>query len=83
MKNKEKILTIEDIMKAKEITLYLGNVIYIVDENDDAYGFHKESKKWEYKSNYYDYFDSSLMLEYFEILSPEKAVALYKEWLDC
>ena len=82
MKNKEEMLGIEDILKATEIRLYLGNIIYIVDEHDDAYGFHKETKKWEYKSNYYDYFDSSLMLEYFEILSPEEAVALYKEWLN-
>ena len=81
MKNKEDILGIEDILKATEIRLYLGNIIYIVDEYDDAYGFHKETKKWEYKSNYYDYFDSSLMLEYFEILSPEEAVELYKEWV--
>ena len=81
MKNKEDMLGIEDILKATEIRLYLGNVIYIVDENDDAYGFHKESKKWEYKRNYYDYFDSYLMLEYFETLSPEEAVELYKEWI--
>lgn len=82
MKNKEDMLGIEDILKATEIRLYLGNVIYIVDENDDAYGFHKKSKKWEYKRNYYDYFESSLMLEYFEILTPNEAVALYKEWLN-
>ena len=82
MINKEDMLGIEDILKATEIRLYLGNVIYIVDENDDAYGFHKKSKKWEYKRNYYDYFESSLMLEYFEILTPNEAVALYKEWLN-
>lgn len=82
MKKKEEMLGIEDILEATEIILYLGNVIYIVDENDDAYGFHKESKKWEYKRNYYDYFESSLMLEYFEILTPNEAVALYKEWLN-
>lgn len=81
MKNKEDMLGIEDILKATEIRLYLGNIIYIVDENDDAYGFDKFEKKWHYKRNYYDYFDSYLMLEYFEILSPEEAVALYKEWL--
>ena len=41
MKNKEELLGIEDILKATEIRLYLGNIIYIVDEHDDAYGFHK------------------------------------------
>ena len=82
MKNKEEMLGIEDILKATEIRLYLGNIIYIVDEHDDAYGFHKVTKKWEYKRNYYDYFESSLMLEYFEILTPDEAVALYKEWLN-
>ena len=31
MKNKEEMLGIEDILKATEIRLYLGNVIYIVE----------------------------------------------------
>lgn len=82
MKNKERMLGIKDIMNAVEITLYNDTVLYIVDENDDAYGFHKNDKKWTYKQNYYDYFDSSLMLQYFKILTPEKAVELYKQWMN-
>lgn len=81
MKKKEEMLGIDDILKAVEVTLYMDDVLYIVDENDDAYGFCKMSKKWYYKRNYYDYFESSLMLQYFKLLTPEEAVALYKEWV--
>lgn len=54
MEDKERMLGIKDIMNAVEITLYSDAVLYIVDENDDAYGFHKIDKKWIYKQNSYD-----------------------------
>lgn len=82
MEDKERMLGIKDIMNAVEITLYSDTVLYIVDENDDAYGFYKIDKKWIYKQNYYDYFDSSLMLQYFKILTPEEAVELYEQWMN-
>ena len=82
MEDKERMLGIKDIMNAVEITLYSDAVLYIVDENDDAYGFHKIDKKWIYKQNYYDYFDSSLMLQYFKILTTEEAVELYEQWMN-
>lgn len=44
MEDKERMLGIKDIMNAVEITLYSDTVLYIVDENDDAYGFHKIEK---------------------------------------
>ena len=82
MNKKEEMLGIDDILNAVEVTLYMDDVLYIVDENDDAYGFCKTSKKWYYKRNYYDYFESSLMLQYFKLLTPEEAAALYKEWVN-
>ena len=70
----------EDIWKAKDIYLYDGSTLYVVDENDRAYGYCQGSKEWFYKKNFWDYFDSGLMLAYFTIPTREEAVRLYRSW---
>ncbi len=71
----------EDILGAKEIYLYMDSIIYVVlDDSDKAYGIEKGSLDWREKNNFYDYFDSKLMLSYFSVLSPEAAVSMIENW---
>lgn len=70
-----------DILNAKEVHLYNKDTLYIVDYDDEAYGFHRDGDGWFIKKNFWDYFDSPMMLSYFSVISKEEAVRLYKEWL--
>lgn len=71
----------EDILRAKEIHLYMNNIIYVVlDDSDKVYGIEKGRAEWKEKDNFYDYFDSELMLSYFSTLQPEEAVSLLENW---
>ena len=76
----DKQLTVDDIKNAKDIYLYDQGILYVVDEIDEAYGFCENGDSWFHKENFWDYFDSSLMLSYFNVLSKDQAISLYEEW---
>lgn len=73
--------TAEDIMNAKEVYFYNRNTLYIILEDDKAYGYTRFAEGWYHKSNFEDYFDSPLMIGYIEPITKEEAVKLYEEWL--
>lgn len=73
--------TTEDILKAGEVYLYNEETLYIVDENREAYGFYKYGSAWFHKENFWDYFESSLMLSYFRPITKQEAVGIYHAWL--
>ena len=76
----EKQFTVLDILNAKEVYFYNQETLYIVNDSDEAYGFHKNSYGWFHKENFWDYFESSTMLSYFTPISKEQAANLYQEW---
>ena len=73
-------MTVQDIRNAKEIYVYDKDILYIVDQADEAYGFRKAGNGWFHKTNFWNYFDSSLMLPYLSIITKEEAVQLYQKW---
>lgn len=75
-----KIFSSEDILNAKSAYLYDNGILYIVDRDDEAYGFTAKSTEWFHKENFWDYFDSELMLTYLTPLSKDDAVLLYESW---
>ena len=78
----EKELTVNDILNAKEIYLYDNDTLYVVDKNENAFGFFDGCKGWYYKANFWDYFDSEVMMSYLNKINKEEAVDLYKKWTD-
>ena len=72
--------TAKDIMEATEVHLHNGT-LYIV-FGGDAYGFNRKSREWYLKDNFWDYFDSELMMSCFEPITKEGAVKLYIEWIN-
>lgn len=76
----EKQFTVSDILSAKELYFYNQEILYIVDETDEAYGFHKDGSEWFHKENFWDFFDSSMMLSYFSTVTKEEAAKMYQEW---
>ncbi len=75
-----KQLTREEIRNAKAIHLYDGDTIYVeLEGTEDVYGSYKGSE-WYIKGNFWDYYETSLMLCYFESLTPEKAFELMDKW---
>ena len=75
-------LTREEILKSKEVHLFDETTIYVVLDDDCVYGLHKGSGEWFRKNNFYDYFDSELMLTYFSYITKEDAAALATEWIE-
>lgn len=74
-------LSKEDVLRAKEIHLYMDNIIYVVlDDSDKVYGIEKGSAEWKEKDDFYDYFDSELMMSYFSTLLAEEAVSILEDW---
>ena len=70
----------QDILNAKEVHLYDKGILYIVDQDDNAYGYCQGGGGWFLKENFWDYFDSEMMLAYFDCITKEEAVQLYLEW---
>ncbi|MBQ4047002.1 MAG: hypothetical protein IJC93_01360 [Clostridia bacterium] len=70
--------TEQDILNAKELCLFDNRVLYLITEDDEAYGF--TGGAWFYKSNFWDYFESESMLSYLSMPTKEEAVALYRAW---
>lgn len=73
-------LTKEDIMKAKAIHLYNENTIYVeLNDEDNVYGSYKGGE-WFVKGNFWDYFESEIMMSYFQTLTPEEALKMLEKW---
>lgn len=76
----ERQLTRDEILNAKAIHLYCGDTVYVeLNDTEDVYGICKD-RKWFVKENFCDYFDSPLMLSYFQPLTAEKAFELLETW---
>lgn len=78
----EKQLTSKDILEAREAHLYDGDTLFVVLGEENVYGFHKSCKGWYKKDNFWDYFDSSLMMSYLSRVTLEQAAELYEKWND-
>ncbi|MBQ3199393.1 MAG: bifunctional (p)ppGpp synthetase/guanosine-3',5'-bis(diphosphate) 3'-pyrophosphohydrolase [Firmicutes bacterium] len=74
--------TAEDILNAKQIYFYNNETLYIIDHDDEAYGYSKGCSGWYHKENFWDYFESELMMTYFTHITKEEAVQLYLGWAD-
>ena len=76
----ERQLTREDILNAKAIHLYNEDTIYVeLNDTEDVYGSYKGGE-WFVKGNFWDYWDSSIMLSYFQYLTPDEAFKLLDKW---
>lgn len=75
-----KQFTADEIRTAKEVHLYNGDTLYIVDADDEAYGFYRFGSGWYHKSNFWDYFESETMLSYFTPITKDEAAELYLSW---
>ena len=71
--------TARDIRNAQEVHLYNNACLYIVIDGE-AYGFYENSSGWFHKENFWDYFESDLMLTYFTPITKEEAAQLYMGW---
>lgn len=76
-----KQFTAEDIRNAKEVYLFDEGILYVVDDDDEAYGFTRCSDAWFHKRNFWDYFETSSMLSYFTLITKEEAAQLYTQWI--
>ena len=74
-------LTREDILNAQGVYLYTENVIYVELKDDEVYGFDKGGSGWYKKDNFYDYFESSLMMSYFSSITKEEAADMVEDWM--
>ena len=77
-----KQFTADEIRTAKEVHLYNGDILYIVDANDEAYGFYRFGSGWYHKSNFWDYFESETMMSYFTSITKDEAAELYLSWCE-
>lgn len=77
-----KKFTAEEIKRAKEFHLYDGDTLYVIDSNDEAYGFYRYDGEWFHKSNFWNYFESSDMLSYFTPITKNEATELYESWCE-
>jgi len=72
----------DDIRNAKEVHLYNEGILYVIDHDDEAFGFTRGSAEWFYKENFWDYFESETMLSYFTPITKDAAADLYTQWID-
>lgn len=72
--------TEQDILNAKKVYLFDKGILYVVDHEDNAYGYCQGGGRWFLKENFWDYFDSEMMLAYFDCITKEKAAQLYLDW---
>lgn len=73
-------LTKKDILNAQEVHFYNDSILYVVIDDDKIYGITEGSSEWFKKENFWDYFESSLMLSYFTPITKEEAVRMYESW---
>lgn len=73
-------LTRDEILNAKAVHLYNDNTVFVeLDGCDDVYGS-VDGINWYVKNNFWDYFESELMMSYFQMLTPEEALELFDKW---
>ena len=75
----EKIFTEADILKAKDLYLFDGGILYLIDQNGEAYSFCQGRTAWFHKDNFWDYFDSRMMMPYLSVPTKEEAVLMYRK----
>lgn len=75
-----KQISVNDILKAKEVYFYNNSTIYIRLDDDEVYGFTCGTQEWYHKRNFEDYFDSPLVLACFADITREEAARLYETW---
>lgn len=75
-------LTREDILNSKDVYLYTEDTIYVEMKEDEVYGIYKGGRSWFEKKNFYDYFESSLMMSYFSSITKKEAADMVEEWLE-
>jgi len=73
-------LTREDILNSKGVHLYNEKTLYVEIDGDVVYGLHKGSPGWFEKNNFYDYFESDLMMSYFSSVTKEETALMAEEW---
>ena len=74
----DKQLTKADVLNSKNAYLYNEDSIF-VECKDEVYGFNEKNLEWYIKSNFYDYFESSLMLSYIKSITKEEALQKVEE----
>ena len=72
----------DEIRNAKSVHLYNESTLYVELKEDEVYALDKGYAEWYKKDDFYDYYDSSLMLSYFESISKEEAADLAEEWME-
>lgn len=73
-------LTKKDILNTKEVHFYDNSVLYVVTDEGAVYGTTEGCLEWFEKENFWEYFESSLMLSYFRPITKEEAVWMYEAW---
>ena len=74
-------LTKEDIYKASRIHLYNDIDIYVeMPGVSDYYTYNRSVARWELSDKMDEYLDSSLMMSYLRMISPEEAIELLTSW---
>lgn len=70
-------LTYKDLYNAESIVMYMDSVIYV--EMQDEYPYYRtyDGVNWERSEKLDEYYDSSLMLSYLKMLSPDEAITLF------
>ena len=73
-------LTLDDIRNSKALHLYSESTIYVeLKGTEDVYAT-CNGVDWFVKDNFWDYWDSSLMLSYFQSLTTDEAIKILNEW---
>ena len=75
------LLNEQDILNAKEVYLYNEDTVYVVLDDDNVFGIYKNGMIWYKKNNFWDYFESSEIMNCFTPISKEEVVNLLSEWL--
>lgn len=74
-------ITREDLLESREIVLYDKEILYVAADGDgEVYGITAGRDRWFHKANYWDYYDSEMMLSYLDPLTPDEAAALLDQW---
>lgn len=78
----KKEFSTNEIRTAKEVHLFDKDTLYVVDSDNEAYGFYRYGGEWYHKSNFWDYFESTTMLSYFSPITKDEAAELYDAWCE-
>lgn len=71
----------ERLLEAKAIILYNDEIIYVEPENgDDVYGISAGQNEWFLKENYWDYYESEMMMSYLHHITVDEAMQIIESW---